>query len=391
MQRAAETKATLRRQISRVTDILRSPVRRPSVLLVTGNAAPEKIAEVEDRLRFVLAHFDHPMEIRRSHHASMPAYLLHSGVAAADPSAISSFAQRRLDWVVDLDYETNPVDAWNLIDLGAAMSRKPDRKILEAAFQRFVRHVRQLKELGPRPVYLFGTGPSLQSATGRSFADGTTVVCNTTVRDQQLWHHLQPSFLAAGDAIYHFGSTQHAKAFRADALLRLQESNGRTLFVYPHQYDFIVRSEFKAVESLLVPVPRGTHTDPTTDLTRNFSLPPMGNVLGDLLLPLGCTLSTDVRFWGFDGRAPEDRGFWANAPGQSYPELMSALRDSHPAFFHNNVPEGNEVQYVQKVHGDLLDERLTDAERRGYQFHMLHHSWTPTFQKRYRETASDQG
>jgi hypothetical protein len=109
----------------------------------------------------------------------------------------------------------------------------------------------------------------------------------------------------------------------------------------------------------------------------------MLNVLTILLLPLGCTLSSDVKLWGFDGRAPSDSGFWANSNRQSYPELMQANREAHPAFFADFVPKGNEAKYANEVHGDLLDERLTEAERRGFRFQMLHHTWTPTLQKRY--------
>ena len=53
------------------------------------------------------------------------------------------------------------------------------------------------------------------------------------------------------------------------------------------------------------------------------------------------------------------------------------------------TPAGNEIQYVNEVHGDWLDDRLTEAEERGFSFQMLHRSWTPTLQKRYRESISE--
>ncbi len=311
------------------------------------------------------------------------AYLRNTAVVAVEAAAVPAFARRYLDIVADLDYETNPFDGWALMDLGVALARGRRRKSVAAAHEAFVDHVQRLKVDGPRPVYLFGTGPSLQLARERSFADGITIVCNTIVRDPDLWHHLAPAFLAAGDALYHFGDTPHALAFRADALRRLQESNGRTLFVYPAPFDVIVRSEFRDVESLLVPIPFGVHTDIAVDLTKRFCLPDHENVLPILLLPLGCTLSSDVRLWGFDGRAPSDSGFWANSDRHSYPELMQSIRDSHPAFFAYAAPEGNEVKYVNKVHGDRLNQHLTEAEGRGFRFQMLHRTWTPTLQKRY--------
>ncbi|MCV7136621.1 hypothetical protein H7J06_27005 [Mycobacterium hodleri] len=288
--------------------------------------------------------------------------------------------------MADLDYESNPVDGWDLLELGSALNRRGARRKSSAiARLTFGEHIQRLKECGPRPVYLFGTGPSLQLASERQFADGITVVCNTIVRDPELWHHLNPAFFTAGDAIYHFGHNPHAQAFRADALRRLKESAGRTLFVYPAQFDVVVRSQFREVETLLVPIPYGEHEDISVDLTKRFNLPHIGNVLNCLLLPLGCTLGTDIRLWGFDGRAPSDAGFWSNSDRHTYPELMQSIRDSHPAFFAKSIPVGNEVQYVKQVHGDLLEDRLAEAERRGFQFRMLHRSWTPTLQKRYNE------
>ncbi len=381
----------LRKFVNSGLDIVRTPIRRPEVLVVTGGASPSKAGEVESRLRFLFSHINKPLKIRRTSRAAPLSYLRYTAVVAADSTAIGSFAVQHIRWVADLDYQTNPTDGWTLMDLGAAITGTPRRDILRASRRTFVHHVRKQQSSGPKPVYLFGTGPSLQLANERSFDDGIVVVCNTIVRDPELWHHLSPAFLTAGDAIYHFGHTPHALAFRRDALRRLLESNGRTVFVYPAMFDVVVRSEFRDVESLLAPVPWGEHTDISVDLTKQFGLPRLGNVLNNALLPLGCTLSSDVRLWGFDGRAPSDTGFWANSDRHTYPELMQSIRDAHPAFFSDLVPAGDEVRYVKQVHGDLLDDRLRDAENRGFQFRMLHKSWTPTLQKRYSDLPTDRG
>ena len=386
--RLDRAKSAFWRRFNDAFDTLRAPIRRPEVLLVTGNATPSKASEVEDRLRFLFAHLENPLEIRRVRRASPLAYIRSTGIASADAAAIPPFVLRHLRWVADLDYERNTLDGWALMDLGVALSRGARRKSVAEARQRLVDRVQTLRVGDPRPVYIFGTGPSLQSAVERSFSDGTVVVCNTIVRDPELWHHLNPDFLTAGDAIYHFGHTAHARAFRADALRRLQESDGRTLFAYPAQFDVIVRSEFGEVGSLLIPIPYGEHTDISVDLAKHFRFPDLGNALTSLLLPLACTLSNDVRLWGFDGRAPGDTGFWANSNRHAYPELMQSIRDSHPAFFADLIPEGKEVQYVKRVHGDLLEDCLSDAERRGFRFRMLHPSWTPTLQKRYCEPSA---
>jgi hypothetical protein len=374
-----------RRWLNSAVDFLRTPIRRPVVLLVSNEEQSAKAQEVGSRLRYLFAHMGRTFTLRTVRRASPFDYLRNTAVVAVDATAVPRVARRYVRWVADLDYETNPTDGWALMDLGVAIAGGPRRDTVSAARQTFVDQVRRLQADGPRPAYLFGTGPSLQLAGDHSFTDGVAVVCNTIVRDPKLWHHLEPAFLTAGDAIYHFGHNAHARAFRADALRRLQESEGRTLFVYPATYDVIVRSELVDVESVLVPIPWGEDTDISVDLTKRFALPYVANVLNALLLPLGCTISNDVRLWGFDGRSPHDRGFWANSNVHAYPELMQFIRDAHPAFFANLVPEGNEVRYVKQVHGDWLDERLSDAERRGFHFSMLHRSWTPTLQKRFRE------
>lgn len=385
-----QVKLAVWRSFNDVADWLRSPVSRPRVLLITGQASDEKVLEIETRLHFLCAHLPKPLEVRRATAATPFSYVGNAGVATADADALTGFARHRLRWTADLDYETNPTDGWALMDLGAALARSPRRKSTRTARRIFNGHVSRLRAEGQRPVYLFGTGPSLRLAAERSFDDGMTIVCNTIVRDPELFHHLAPTFLTAGDAIYHFGHTAHARAFRADALKRLKESDGRTLFVYPAQFDPVVRSEFSELQSLLVPIPYAEHSDVTVDLSTYFYLPLLENVLANQLLPLGCTLSSDVRMWGFDGRAPNDVGFWANSDRHAYPELMQSIRDAHPAFFADKVPTGNETKYVKHVHGELLDERLTDAERHGFRFEMLHPSWTPTLQKRYFGENRDQ-
>lgn len=373
----------LRRWVNSSIDALRTPISQSSVLVVTGDAPLAKTDEIVNRLRYLFAHLGKDLTVQTTHAASPIDYLRSLAVVAVEGTAVSPVARRSLKWVADLDYETNPRDGWELVDLGVAISGGIPRSTVSTARRTFLEHAIALKADRARPAYLFGTGPSLRFAEKRTFADGIVVVCNTIVRDPSLWHHLNPAFLAAGDAIYHFGHNAHAREFRTDALRRLEESNGRTLFVYPAPYDVIVRPEFRAVESLLIPIPWGAHTDVTVDLTEHFSLPEVGNILNVLLLPLGCTLSSDIRLWGFDGRGPTDSGFWANSSAHTYPELMQSIRSAHPSFFCNSIPPGNEFRYVNEVHGDWLDDRLSDAERRGFRFRMLHHSWTATLQKRF--------
>ena len=113
-------------------------------------------------------------------------------------------------------------------------------------------------------------------------------------------------------------------------------------------------------------------------------MPYLGNVLTMMLLPIATNLSKKVYLWGFDGRAPGDKLFWSNSKQHSYPELLPELVLTHPAFFAYHVPDKNPTKYVKEVHGDVLEKLLIGAESKGYRFVMMHPSYTPSLQKRFR-------
>jgi hypothetical protein len=318
--------------------------------------------------------------VRRTSTIRFKDLLLARAIAVADSSLKPRLSARLLDHIFDVDYERNGGDGWDLARLACeTVDHAPST---EASATRLTEALSHVRSRNRACVYLFGTGPSLSRANDRDFTDGLVVVCNTIVRDVRLWNHLAPDVLVAGDAIYHFGHTPHARAFRRDALARLTTDSPNAVFIYPAIFDPIVRLEFASIAERLIPVPLGEHTDVTVDLLREHTLPYLGNVLNLLLLPVGCTLSSDVRLWGFDGRAPSDQLFWSNSNNHSYPELLNTVREAHPAFFAEMVPAGREASYVQSVHGDDLDEQMTNAEARGFRFSMLHFSWTATLQRR---------
>lgn len=281
----------------------------------------------------------------------------------------------------NIDPRTNPADGWEWSRLSCLYekvnSSKPDAFALERLSQR----LKELKESMPNaPAYLLGTGPSLEAASQRSWNDGFRIVCNTIVRDAELFHHIQPHFIVAGDGIYHFGHTAFARAFRKDLHLRLKES--KCLFVFPKLFWPIIRREMLDIKDQLIPIPVGNRRTVHDDLTKSFSLPALGNALALLLLPMGCTLSKRVCLWGFDGRAPGDTLFWSNSTKHSYSELMSSLLENHPAFFDHHVPKSDPFKYTRSVLGDELEWALESAENNGWQFEMMHHSWTPALSKR---------
>jgi hypothetical protein len=358
------------------------------VLLLCNDPAGAKGLELGSRLDFYLNAASAPKErvgVRLATTCTATELLAARVVAIGDRGLVPSWILRVFDHVFDVDFETNPRDGWEFARLATMVAGNRTAAGTARDAVRFRDLVGRLRRSGKTRAYLLGTGPSLSLAKDVSFTDGIVVACNTIVRDRDLWEHVRADVLVAGDAIYHFGHTAHARAFRADAVARLQEGGGRTVFIYPDIFDAVVRSEFRGLESSLMPIPYGKHEDVTVDLSRHFVLPDLGNVLNLLLLPVGASLSRDIWLWGFDGRAPDAALFWANSSKHSYPELMPALQAAHPAFFRKFVPAGRESEYVRSVHGDDLEEQLSHAEQRGFRFTMMHFSWTPTLNKRTRD------
>lgn len=359
--------------------------RQPTVVVDISDLSPVERGSFEKALAFYFRATESrrgQLIVRRTPRVSLLSALSSDAVMFPTDSASRRLLQPLLRHAYYVSMQHNADAAWEfsaaserLLGIAGGFASAEVRPRLATA-------VADSKARFGDQVYLFGTGPSLANAAARSFSDGCVVVCNTIVRDETLWRHLNPNFIVAGDAIYHFGDNRHSDLFRADLRARLRQSAGRCLFLYPRLFASIIESELGDCAELCLPVPVGMHQDPCVDLLNRFQLPALGNVLNLLLLPLGCTLGRSIGLWGFDGRAPNDQLFWANSSRHSYPEAMEDLRREYPAFFQANVPKGNEHKYVQSVHGDALEASLSAAEGRGYRFEMLHASWTPVLQRR---------
>jgi hypothetical protein len=304
-------------------------------------------------------------------------------ILLAGPTAWPKLLLKLRQRVFNVDYARHFEDAWEWCRFSQEHDQGGfDRHRRDEAHLIFQKSIQNARATQLHRTYLFGTGKSLARALHEDFSDGYRVVCNTIVRDAELWNHLKPHYVVAGDAVYHFGQTEHAAAFRQDLLARLSAPGCQTIFAYPALFDSVVLRQFGHIRERLAPIPFGHHQDIAVDLYGNFELPALGNVLNNLLLPLGCTLTKEVYLWGFDGRAPDDKNFWSNSGKHSYAEYMDALSSEHPAFFAKHVPKSRPEEYVQKVHGDELDQNLRRAESAGWRFTMLHDTWTATLKKR---------
>lgn len=350
--------------------------RSKKLWLYAPAASAAEMADLEQRLRFY-----HPgmyrLELLDAETLAEPSRDAHPVLQFCAPEQLPDALRALGPRVYFIDHRYHNEDAYEWARLSTDLHPPVDYR---AAHERFLQVFQRLQARRLEKAYIFGTGPSLASAIQRDWRDGYRVVCNTIVRDPDLWWHLQPHFIVAADSRYHFGHTEFSRAFRADLQRRLQETE--TYFVYPGVFDAIARRELPDLHDRLLPLPYGPEKRIDVDLSTHYETPALGNVLPLMLLPLGCTFAKHVCLWGFDGRGPTDSLFWKNSTQHNYPELMHTLQQAHPAFFESYMPKPGANTYVNKYMGDELDQLLRAAEARGFSFEMLHPTWTETLQKR---------
>ncbi len=275
-----------------------------------------------------------------------------------------------------LDRFSDPLEALEYLRL---RSRLVDHHFdLEAHQARFLDYLAALPKYDR--CYVFGTGPSLSLAEHLDFSDGYRLVCNTIVKDHDLLTRLQPHFIAAGDAVYHYGYTTYSRAFREDLACLLGTQSTR--FVYPSDFDEIVARDFAGNrdKTIGIPIAPASGDIHNLDLRRTFALPRVGNVLNLMLLPLATTLANHVLFLGFDGRAPGDTFFWQYSDKHSYNDLFPSLQTAYPSFY----AKTDYSEYQRRVMGEETEELLSKGERQETIFTPMTPSFSPAFERRYR-------
>lgn len=336
----------------------------------------EKIEEIKRRLSY----FDPSLSVQTTSKLSFTDFVNFKSVVFVNTEKVPRFLKVKKNDVFNLDFRSNYLDGWDYHYLIAKNYREKCLEDINTGRQ-ILSKLKDDLQIKYKKTYIFGTGPSLENAINYKFDDGIRIVSNTIVKDEELWLHLNPHFIVAGDAIYHFGIGKFAQKFRRDLKLRMSQTD--TYFTYPAHFHPFCLKEFVDFKDRLIPIPIGTGASVHTSLFDGYSLPIHGNVLLLLLLPLACYISKDVNLWGFDGRSPNDKLFWKNSSKHFYTEDVDELMNLHPLFFEKLVPKESPESYVKKVHGDVLENALLDAEKDGFKFSMLHHSYTETLARRH--------
>lgn len=356
------------------------------IILINQNIYSKELEiELERRAKFYFNNIDAVIKVEIINKKSIYFYLFNPCVKVMFGIVINNdfmnYNQNKL-FFFDVDFNNNPNDGWEWHNALTKFTyrRKAEKNIIEKSSIKFKQILSTSQKY--EKAYIIGTGPSLSKASEIDWSDGYRIVCNTIVKDQIMWKHINPQFIVAGDAIYHFGSNNFALSFIDDLIKRLRESN--TFFIYPfyfHSYVSRVLEEFK---DRLIPIPIVDRDLIHISLLKDFRLPDsIGNVLNLLLLPIATTLSKNVFLFGFDGRAPNDKLFWTNSSKHTYEDKLVEIIKQHPKFFDFHVPKQGENNYVNDVHGHKLEKILITAEKEGWSFVMMHKSWTETLNRRF--------
>tara|TARA_R110002110_G_scaffold403866_1_gene621835 strand:+ start:2146 stop:9000 length:6855 start_codon:yes stop_codon:yes gene_type:complete len=185
-----------------------------------------------------------------------------------------------------------------------------------------------------RRAYVFGTGPSLSGfAASHDFSDGHCIVSNSMVKNADLLAQLKPVAIVAADPIFHAGCSRYAGAFRTELIQALRT---HACYFITSLRDYNVFHAFlpEDLRSRLIGVPFDGKAPFNPDLSKNFSVQPLANILTLLLFPVAGTITGEICVVGCDGR-PLDQNtyFWGHDKSTQFNDEMENIKLVHPAFF----------------------------------------------------------
>lgn len=223
--------------------------------------------------------------------------------------------------------------------------------------------------------YVFATGPSLEDAFEMEFEDDSlTVVCNSIVKNDDLLAHIDPDVLVFADPVFHFGPSEYAARFRADAVDAHRTYD--CTCVVPEQYGSLLRGHYPDLDLVEMRSEKGIDPHfPTHDDRRVMHTE---NIMTLLMLPIAFGLTDEVNVLGADGREESESYFWEHSDAAQYDdEVMKTAVDTHPAFFRDRVY----TDYYEE-HVDTLTAMIEDAESRGITVRNLTHSYIDALARR---------
>ena len=235
--------------------------------------------------------------------------------------------------------------------------------------------------------YIYGTGPSLKYAMDMDLSDGTSIFCNTMVKNKELMHKLKPPIIVFSDSIFHAGPSTYAGDFRRQVHEAMVEFNSyavvpmRDYALYMANMDPLLTERIIGIP--IIPRSVAPNQMPNLNLYKKFQVTPATSVLPMFLIPLAATFFEKTFILGCDGR-PLDQNdyFWKHDPASQLVTRMDDIQVAHPAFFEINYNE-HYIPYCEVV-ARWLDE----AERQGKMFISLTPSHVPALKSRQASSSA---
>ena len=295
-----------------------------------------------------------------------------AAVAASDWVIEESRRTRRVGWF-DVDARTNRLEASEWAVLGERIAN-PSPAVEARRFGELVRR------LPPTPrATLFGTGPSVMDSLQLDVSASVRLACNTVILDDELMGHLNPHIVVCADPVFHFGPSHYAAEYRR-VLRRRLAAAAQLVAIVPLRYRPFLVDLMPEAEDRIIGIPLLPTTDRMVlDLSAEFAVAPLPNILTLLMLPIAATLANEIDVIGFDGRGPGETKFWQHGHRVQMHDLMPTVERLHPAFFGLD-----HVDYYHQ-HVTTVESMVQSCEAKGIIVSSLAPSFSAPFARRLRE------
>jgi hypothetical protein len=297
----------------------------------------------------------------------------HRIVHRATPRAVvSAFASRSPFTVAD-----PRLFSWSDCDAYAELRQRYDANLVGLGLPPKLSELVAARDVARRTAIVLATGPSAHDFDPEARAYDVRITCNSAVRDESLLEAFRPNIITFADAVFHFGPSRYAAAFRRDVLRAAELTDA--LMVVPAAYAGILVAHHPQLAGRIAPFTevRGEWTWPRAGAD-HLELRTTGNILTAAMLPLAFATSHEVSIAGSDGRSAGERYFWRHSQALQYSdELMETVFAAHPSFFRDRIYGDYYEEHCRSV-----EELISSAEASGIEVRALTASHIPALRRR---------
>jgi hypothetical protein len=298
--------------------------------------------------------------------------LIHDQISIFSPSIISSLHKTI---ITDEDYYSIE-ESWNNMSLCyKTLTDKDIDEYNDLSRNNFERMKKENR--GKTRSYCFVTGPSIDRYADFDFVDDSfKVICNSIVKNKALLEYINGvDLLTFADPVFHFGVSQYAEAFRAEAL-RVIEEYGCFVMIPIYAMPLML-GHYPQLKTRLIGM-KSNHG-------RAFNFPDTGrfwvkgtpNILTLYMLPVSSTLTDEIYIIGADGRKAGETYYWKHSDRVQFTGLMESAFKTHTSFFR----DVDYKKYYQK-HCQTLEKLIAFGESKGKRYYTLTESHIKALSKR---------